>query len=147
MSGPEFLDTDILVYSYDTSAPSKQHIARSLLAEAVIADFVTSTQVLAEFASTMIHKPRHAARPEDLITALNAFHSIRVVPTDAGIVRRAVEARSKYGIHFYDGMIVAAAERARCTRIWSEDLNPGQNYFGIAVENPFAVTRPRRSTP
>jgi predicted nucleic acid-binding protein len=42
-----------------------------------------------------------------------------------------------YGIHFYDGMIVAAAERAGCGRIWSEDFNAGQKYFGITVTNPF----------
>jgi predicted nucleic acid-binding protein len=34
-------------------------------------------------------------------------------------------------------MIVAAAERAGCERIWSEDYNSGQKYFGIAVVNPF----------
>jgi predicted nucleic acid-binding protein len=30
------------------------------------------------------------------------------------------------------------AEQAGCTKIWSEDLNAGQVYFGIKVENPFA---------
>jgi predicted nucleic acid-binding protein len=34
-------------------------------------------------------------------------------------------------------MIVAAAERAGCGRIWSEDFNAGQKYFGITVTNPF----------
>jgi predicted nucleic acid-binding protein len=34
-------------------------------------------------------------------------------------------------------MIVAAAERAGCGRILSEDLNSGQTYFGVRVENPF----------
>jgi predicted nucleic acid-binding protein len=53
------------------------------------------------------------------------------------MVRRAVEVRATYGLHFYDGMMVAAAERAGCARIWSEDLNSGQVYFGVRVENPF----------
>jgi predicted nucleic acid-binding protein len=34
-------------------------------------------------------------------------------------------------------MIVASAERARCERIWSEDLKSSQTYFGARVENPF----------
>jgi predicted nucleic acid-binding protein len=59
----------------------------------------------------------------------------------AGLKRLAVLRRSaahaEYGIHFYDGMIVAAAERGACQRIWSEDFNPGQLYFGIRAENPF----------
>jgi predicted nucleic acid-binding protein len=49
-----------------------------------------------------------------------------------------VEARQNYGVHFYDGMIIAAAERGGCIRIWSEDMSSGQKYFGIPVENPFA---------
>jgi predicted nucleic acid-binding protein len=36
-------------------------------------------------------------------------------------------------------MIVAAAERAECERIWSEDLNAGQKYFGVEVANPFQL--------
>jgi predicted nucleic acid-binding protein len=68
---------------------------------------------------------------------LDALSPIRVVVPDADIVRRAVEARAEYGLHFYDGMIVAAAERGGCGRIWSEDLNAGQEYFGIAIANPF----------
>jgi hypothetical protein len=35
-------------------------------------------------------------------------------------------------------MIVAAAERGGCQKVWSEDFSAGQNYFGIPVENPFA---------
>ncbi len=56
---------------------------------------------------------------------------------DADMVRRAVEAHAAYGIHFYDGMIVAAAEREGSAKIWSEDLNAGQKYFGVTVANPF----------
>jgi predicted nucleic acid-binding protein len=137
MSDPEFLDTNVLVYAYDFTVPSKQRTARSLIERAVTDDLVTSIQVLSEFASTMLHKPKHATRPETVLVALAAFHPIRVVTPDASLVRRAVEAHSKYRIHFYDGMIVAAAERAGCARIWSEDLNAGQKYFGVVVEDPF----------
>ena len=41
-------------------------------------------------------------------------------------------------------MIVAAAERGGCGRIWSEDLSAGQKYFGIAVENPAFDVTPHR---
>jgi predicted nucleic acid-binding protein len=78
-----------------------------------------------------------AARPEDVAGVLDALGPIGVVAADADLVRRAVEVRARYGVHFYDGMIVAAAERGGCGRIWSEELNAGQKYFGIAVEKPF----------
>ena len=65
------------------------------------------------------------------------FRIVCIESADGDLVRRAVEAHASYGIHFYDGMIVAAAERAACVRIWSEDLNDGQEYFGVTVANPF----------
>jgi predicted nucleic acid-binding protein len=68
---------------------------------------------------------------------LDALRPIKTVIPDLDLVRRAIEAHDQYAIHFYDGMIVAAAERAGCARIWSEDLNAGQRYFDIPVENPF----------
>jgi predicted nucleic acid-binding protein len=96
-----------------------------------------STQVLAEFAATLLHKMTPAALPEDVLTVLDALGPIRVVIPDGEIVRRAAEVRAEYGIHFYDGMIVAAAERGGCGRIWSENLNAEQLYFGVEVKSPF----------
>jgi predicted nucleic acid-binding protein len=133
----DFLDSNVLIYAYDVSNPEKQRIARALVGAALAGGIVMSTQVLAEFVTTLLHKVSPAARPEDLIGALDALAPIKLVTPDGDLVRRAVEAHAAYGLHFYDGMIVAAAERAGCGRIWSEDFNPGQKYFGIAVANPF----------
>jgi predicted nucleic acid-binding protein len=63
--------------------------------------------------------------------------SISLNIPDADLIRRAVEARVAYGVHFCDGMIIAAAERAGCGRILSEDFNHGQEYFGVIAANPF----------
>jgi len=92
---------------------------------------------LAEFAATMLHKVSPPATADAVMRGLDALTAIRLIVPDAELVRRAVQARAAYGIHFYDGMIVAAAERAGCQRILSEDLNAGQEYFGVTVSNPF----------
>ena len=138
MPGPDFLDTNILVYAYDASEPAKQRIAQGLVRRAVAGEMVISTQVLAEFTATLLHKLSPAARPADVSAILDALGPIKMIVPDADSIRRAVEAHAKYGVHFYDGMILAAAERSDCARILSEDLNTGQSYFGIIVENPFA---------
>ncbi len=137
MPAPEFLDTNVLVYAYDPSDLHKQRVAQDLVRRALAGQIMVSTQVLAEFATTLLHKMTPAARPEDVMAVLDTLGPLRVVVTDGDIVRRAVEVRAQYGLHFYDGMIVAAAERGGCGRIWSEDFNAGQEYFRIAVENPF----------
>jgi predicted nucleic acid-binding protein len=138
MSGPDFLDTNVFVYAYDVSAPEKQRIAQDLVRRAVSGEILTSSQVLAEFEATLLHKMTPRTAPEDVLGVLDALGAIRIITPDGDLVRRGVEARAKYGLHFWDGLIVAAAERAGCERIWSEDLNAGQSYFGVEVQNPFA---------
>lgn len=138
MPGPDFLDTNILVYAYDVSQPAKQRVAQTLVRKAMAGEFLISTQVLAEFAATLLHKLVPAPSAADVSLLLDALGPIPLITPDAEIVRRGVQAHAAYHLHFYDAMIVAAAERAGCARIWSEDMNSGQTYFGITVTNPFA---------
>lgn len=136
MSGADFLDTNVFVYAYQFNDRHKQKVAHELVEAAVAGKFLISVQVLSEFASTLLHKM--SATPDDVTAILDRLSPIKLVVSDRELVRRAVEARGAYGIHFYDGMIVAAAERAGCQRIFSEDFNAGQEYFGITVMNPFS---------
>jgi len=135
MSGVDFLDTNVLVYAYQFDHPNKERVAKDLVRRAIAGKFVVSAQVLAEFAATLLHKM--SATPAAVTAILDRLSPIRLVVSDGELVRRAVEARAAYGLHFYDGMIVAAAERAGCARILSEDMNAGQKYFGVVVSNPF----------
>jgi predicted nucleic acid-binding protein len=138
MSGRDFLDTNVLVYAYDIGDPAKQRRARELVSGAVAGEFTVSTQVLAEFAATLLYKLQPPLSSGDIALALDSLGPIPLIQPDGDLVQRAVAAHFKYGIHFYDGLIVAAAERAGSEKIWSEDLNAGQKYFGVTVANPFA---------
>jgi len=138
MSALEFLDSNIFVHAYDDTQPKKQLVAQELVKRALLGNCIASTQSLAEFSATLLHKFSPPYRADEVLAILDTLSPIRLVLPDEGVVRRAVEAREAYGLHFYDGMIVAAAERGGCERIWSEDLNSGQKYFGITVKNPFS---------
>ncbi|HEX9111464.1 MAG TPA: PIN domain-containing protein [Terriglobales bacterium] len=137
MSGVDFLDTNVLVYAYQFNDPDKQRVAQELVRRAVAGKSLISTQVLSEFASTLLHKVSPRATPEAMIAILDRLAPIKLVTYNAELIRRAVEARASYGLHFYDCLIIAAAERAGCERILSEDFNAGQEYFGVTVANPF----------
>jgi predicted nucleic acid-binding protein len=56
------------------------------------------------------------------------------------LVLEAVELRQRYQISYWDAAIIAAAKQIECTVVYSEDLNPGQDYDGVTVINPFAVS-------
>ena len=59
--------------------------------------------------------------------------------THTQLVERAIETLTRYGISYWDALIVAAAERSGCRKLLSEDLNPDQRYNGVVVENPFVT--------
>ena len=44
----------------------------------------------------------------------------------------------RYGIHFWDALIVQGAVSLDADILWSEDLNAGQRYAGVLVRHPFA---------
>jgi len=137
MRDREFLDTNVLVYALDVADRRKHGIAQALTRRAVAGEFIVSAQVLSELSATLLQKYRSKYDAHAVMAILDSLRPISLIVPDAAMVRRAVEAHGQYGIHFYDGMIVAAAERAGCERIWSEDLNAKQKYFGVFVENPF----------
>jgi predicted nucleic acid-binding protein len=58
--------------------------------------------------------------------------------TDVEMVRRAIDTSRGFRIAVWDAMIVEAARSAGCDRVLSEDLQPGQDFDGIIIENPFA---------
>ena len=137
MAGRDFLDTNVLLYSLNDSAPVKHKIAQRLITRAIAGEFAISTQVLGELSAVVLTKFADRLTSRDLIAFLDTLYPIPLIKPDAEMVRRAVKASAAYGIHFYDGMIVAAAERAGAATIWSEDLSSGQIYFGVTVANPF----------
>ncbi len=139
MSGDKvFLDTNILVYAYDKHEPEKAEKAQAILKSGIAEESaVLSSQVLGEF---FVVVTRRIPRPLSADEAMRIIDILMVLPVaevDLSLVRRAVETCKQYGISYWDALIVAAAERAGCRRILSEDLGNGQEYNGVVVENPF----------
>jgi predicted nucleic acid-binding protein len=135
----EFLDTNILVYAHDDADMAKSRIASGLilrLAEAGTG--AISTQVLGEFFQVVTRKLARPLSPSVAGEVLRGYEVLRVVQIDVPMIHAAVEVVERHRIGYYDALIVAAAARAGCRVLHSEDLNPGQKYLGVTVSNPFA---------
>ena len=133
----DFFDTNILIYAKDPRDPRKQQVARELSLRVELGrEAWVSSQVLQEFASAMLVKlklqPAHASEEIRLLVKL-----FRVWPVESATVLRGLALHARYGVNFWDGLILAAAEAAGCERVLSEDLNAGQRYGSVRVENPF----------
>ena len=49
-----------------------------------------------------------------------------------------LETCRRFDIAIWDALIIESARAAGCKCILSEDLQPGQDFDGVRVENPFA---------
>ena len=133
----DFLDTNLIVYANDGRDSAKQDRALAVMEQAFRDESgVISVQVLQEYAHTALNK-LNQSRPV-VLRQLALLERLEVVEPDAAMVRRAVELTALHAISFWDASIVAAAERAGCQRLLSEDLNPGQAYGSVRVVNPLA---------
>ena len=132
-----FLDTNVLNYALLSQDERKRKQALDILARALSGDdFAVSAQVLAECANVLFKKGgMNAQMVSQCIGYLQQMEN--VVPVTVQLVNRAIEIKALYGLQFYDSQIIAAAEKAECSEIWSEDFGEGQIYCGIRCVNPF----------
>ncbi|PKN82078.1 MAG: VapC toxin family PIN domain ribonuclease [Chloroflexi bacterium HGW-Chloroflexi-9] len=135
----DFLDTNIFVYTFDSLDLAKQAAARRLVAEAIEQrSGIISSQVVQETLNVLTGKARVRLSAQQ---AGRFLHEMliplwRGAPTPA-LYESALSLRDRYGLGFYDSLIVAAALEAGCTRVLSEDLQHGQRIEGLTIENPF----------
>lgn len=138
MTGRLFLDTNVLVYAYDNHEPEKQRISQQILKESIAQESAAlSVQVLGEFFTVVTRKIKSPMSADD---ARRIIATLRILPVEAIdylLVERAIDTKIRYQIQYWDALVVAAAERANCTMIATEDLNSGQTYNDIGVYNPF----------
>ena len=131
-----FFDTNILLYMYGTRTV-KQDRARTLFDEYASAErAVLSTQVVQEFYAAGSRK-LGLLKPE-FKEIVAAFLSLPLVVIHPDHILSAIEIEERYGISFWDSLIVAAAESAEADILYTEDLNHGQRYGRVLVQNPFA---------
>ncbi|MDD3089117.1 MAG: PIN domain-containing protein [Candidatus Omnitrophica bacterium] len=132
-----FLDTNILVYTLDTKDMEKQRRARNLLRKIVADDLpVISVQVLQEF--YVVATTKLKADPIKVKALVHGFCNMEVVNNDMELVEQAIDVGLVSGLSFWDSLIVAAAEKAKCELILTEDLKMRTNLRGIRLVNPFA---------
>lgn len=139
MSVDCFLDTNILVYAV-SSAESDAAKSAKALDLVRRSDFGLSAQVLQEFYVTVTRKIRKPLAPELAVALMDEYRVFPTVPTDYPLIVLAVELSLRYGISYWDGAIVAAAEALEAPILYTEDLNHEQRYGPVQALNPFLET-------
>lgn len=133
-----FVDSNVLVYRRDASEEAKQpraarwveHLWRTRTGR-------LSLQVLQEFYQVVTRRLDPGLPVAEARREVRELSTWRPVPTDVELVSGAWEIEDRYGLSFWDALIVSAAQRAGCRRLLTEDLQTGQDLDGVLVVNPF----------
>lgn len=131
-----FLDSSVLLYAANAN-PGEREKHRTAVALIEGGPFAISGQVLAEFYS--IATSAKGRLTADQAHAWNEkLSAAPCVAIDSSLVLAGVAHSRRYRISYWDGAIVAAAEKAGADILFTEDLSDGQKYGAVEARNPFA---------
>jgi predicted nucleic acid-binding protein len=132
MNDKPFLDTNIVVYAFSANDPRSEKAEVLLAAGGVI-----SVQVLNEFVN--VSRRRNRRDWHEIEEALRILKILLDPPQPLTIElhEAAIEIARDYRYRFYDSLIIAAALRAECPFLYSEDLQHGQKIGALMISNPF----------
>ena len=139
------VDTNILVYRFDSRFAEKQKIATEILRRGILEDSVRLPhQAIVEFAAVV-------ARPIRGHIILTQAHALReaeeflkqftVLYPNEAIVRNAIRGCAAYQLNWFDAHLWSYAEHYGLEEILSEDFQHDRLYGSVRVVNPFLGLR------
>jgi predicted nucleic acid-binding protein len=138
MNGDRFIDTNVLLYAHDLSEPVKQPIAEGILSELwARRQGRLSMQVLQEFYYNATRKLKPGLGDDDAREVVRTLQAWKPIRTDEGMLESAWIYMDRFGFSWWDAQIVAAAKRADCSTLLTEDLQHGLDVDGMKIINPF----------
>lgn len=136
MNAEVLLDTNVVAYAASRLPEdrTKQSVSLNLFEKAELG---LSGQVLQEFYVTVTRKMRVPLSHDQAMEWIEELEQFPCVPVDASLVYHGAENSNLYQVSYWDGAIIAAAERLGAKILYTEDLNHGQKYGSVTVVNPF----------
>ena len=138
-----FVDTNVLLYEWDAHEPPKQARAAEWMSHLwETRAGRLSYQVLTEFYVTATQKLKPGLPQPVARRNARTFLAWRPVAVDSVVLEAAWRAQDDYTLSWWDALIVAAAQQARCRFLLTEDLQAGQDFHGLIAVNPFRTAPP-----
>lgn len=134
-----FVDTNVLLYAVDPRVPGKQQAAQRWLERCWRSDCGRlSTQVLNEMYVNLL-RLAPTMGVESARRCVRAYRAWTPWTVDDDTVDRAWGLQDDFGLHYWDALMVAAAQQQGCTLLLTEDLQHDLRIDGLRVVNPFLV--------
>ena len=138
MAAKVFVDTNVLVYSRDVSEPPKQ--AQAMVWMRHLWNTHTgrlSYQVLQEFYITVTEKLDPGLDRESARKDISSLLPWRPIALDIRVLDGAWHIQDRFGLSWWDALIVSAGQVSGCHYLLSEDLQVGQVFGNLQIINPF----------
>lgn len=137
------VDTNVLVYRFDSRFPEKQKIATGILRRGIAEDSIrVPHQALVEFVSAVTRPIRgHVIlKPADALREAEEFlKQFTVLYPNEAIVREAVRGCAAYQLNWFDAHMWSYAEHYGLDEILTEDFQHDRLYGTVRAVNPFIV--------
>ncbi len=135
------IDTNILVYRYDSRFPDKQQIAMNVLRDGIATGRVhIAHQSIVEFVAATT-RGGSENRLLDFTSAIREAEELMeqfpIIYPDAVVLRTALRGIIAYGLSWFDAHIWAYAEVHGIAELLSEDFQHGRMYGTVMIKNPF----------
>jgi len=139
MKDKYFLDTNIIIYSFDQANAVKQQKAHQLIKTALIENKgCISYQVIQEFLTVATKKFAAPLSALDCQRYLDSvLQPLCQIFANIDLYHRALDLMQRWHYSFYDSLILAAAIQTECKILYSEDLHHRQLFKSLTIVNPF----------
>ncbi|MBH9579017.1 PIN domain-containing protein [Inhella proteolytica] len=133
-----FVDTNVLLYAFDDKDPVKRDAARQWLVHCwSLRCGRVSTQVLHEFYWNARKKFPTALSAGDARAEVRRYQLWQPWLVDHATVESAWAVESRWGLNYWDALMVAAAQQQGCELLLTEDLQHDQQIDSLRIVNPF----------
>lgn len=140
MRGNAIIDSNILIYAYDTAEADKHRAANEFLRKAINEGKASlSTQNLVEFYARITRGRKGAmALDKDYSRQLveDFVDSLNIISYDENTVLESLIVETNHGIHFWDALLAATMLENGIRTIYTENTKDFSKVPGIKAVNP-----------
>jgi predicted nucleic acid-binding protein len=135
------VDTNVLVYRFDSRFPDKRKAATEILRRGILEDSVrVPHQAIVEFVAAVTRPIRgHVIlrQADALREAEELLSQFPVLFPNEAILRNAFRGCAAYQLSWFDAHLWSYAEHYGLDEILTEDLQHGRLYGTVRIVNPF----------
>ena len=135
------VDTNVLVYRFDSRFPVKQKRATEILRRGIVEDSVrVPHQAIVEFIAAVTRPIRGDVilqQSDALREAEEFLKQFTVLYPNEAILRDAIRGCAAYQLNWFDAHLWSYAEHYGLEEILTEDLQHDRLYGSVRVVNPF----------